>query len=248
MLLTLASAGIDPKSVRITPVPPPQMVANMEVGNMDGFNVGEPWGGVAAQKGVGFTFVATQTLWKNHPEKALVVNSRFATERRDELKGVMKAVLEASKWLDDLANRRQAAATIGGQAYVNAPADVIDARLMGNYALGGNLGNMAFEDDMMLFHRDGATNFPRLGHAVWFMTQYVRFGRLATEPNYQEIARQVILQDLYREVAGEREVEVPDDDMKPFLVQADGGMFDPTQPGTMLGQYAARAASPGGLV
>ena len=240
MHLTLAAAGIDPKTVRITPIPPPQMVANMEVGNMDGFNVGEPWGGVAAQRGIGFTFIATQTLWKNHPEKALVVNSRFASERRDDLKNVMNAVLEASLWLDDMANRRQAATTIGGTAYVNAPAEVIDARLMGNYSLGKNLGEMSFEDDMMLFHRNGETNFPRLSHAIWFMTQYMRFGRLQQAPDYEAIARQTILQDLYTEVATEMEIGIPGDDMKPFMVDADQALFDPADPATMLAAYSAK--------
>jgi hypothetical protein len=70
------------QSTKIKPIPPPQMVANMEAGNMDGYNVGEPWGGVAAKKGVGFTFVATQTLWKHTPRKALGRSgSRFAEER-----------------------------------------------------------------------------------------------------------------------------------------------------------------------
>jgi nitrate/nitrite transport system substrate-binding protein len=40
----LAGAGINPfKDVKSIVVPPPQMVANMRVGNMDGFSVGEPW-------------------------------------------------------------------------------------------------------------------------------------------------------------------------------------------------------------
>ncbi len=242
LMLTLAAAGIDPKSVRITPIPPPQMVANMEAGNMDGFNVGEPWGGVAVERGVGFTFVASQTLWKNHPEKALVVNSRFASERTEELKGVMKAILEASRWLDDLGNRRQAATTIGGPAYVNAPAEVIDARLMGSYALGAGLGTKTFEDDAMVFHREGVTNFPRLAHGIWFMAQYLRFGRLETPPAYDAIAREVILQDLYREVAAEMEIPVPDDDMKPFMVDADRTYFDPADPAGMLRGYTARGA------
>jgi nitrate/nitrite transport system substrate-binding protein len=239
MHLTLATAGIDPASVRITPIPPPQMVANMEAGNMDGYNVGEPWGGVAVARDVGFTFVATQTLWKHHPEKALVVNGRFASERRAELKGVMKAILEASAWLDDMANRGQAAATIGSEAYVNAPADVIDARLMGHYDLGGGLGSMDFADDMMLFHRGGETNFPRVSHGVWFLAQYARFGRLAAlPPETQAMAGSVILQDLYREVAGEVGVAVPDDDMTPFTVEADGIEFDPNHPEEALGAYA----------
>ena len=237
MHLTLAAAGIDPKSVRITPIPPPQMVANMEAGNMDGYNVGEPWGGVAVQRGVGFTFVATQSLWKHHPEKALVVNSRFASERTGELKGVMKAVLEASKWLDDMSNRGQAATTIGGAAYVNAPAEVIDARLMGRYALGKDLGDRAFEDDMMLFYRDGMTNYARPGHAIWFLANYVRFGRLQAPPDYDAVVKSVLLEDLYREVAAEMEVPVPDDGMDPFMVEADGKVFDPTDPAAMLAGY-----------
>ena len=40
----LAAGGIDPdKDVSTIVVPPPQMVANMKVGTMDAFCVGEPW-------------------------------------------------------------------------------------------------------------------------------------------------------------------------------------------------------------
>jgi nitrate/nitrite transport system substrate-binding protein len=237
--LTLAAAGVDPRGVKIKPIPPPQMVANMEAGNMDGYNVGEPWGGVAAKKGVGFTFLATQSLWKHHPEKALVVGSRFAAERRDDLKKVMRAILEASAWLDDMGNRAQAAKVIGGQQYVNAPADVIDARLAGEYDLGGGLGKKTFTDDTMMFHRGGETNFPRVSHGVWFLTQYARFGRLpALPPDAESIAREIVLQDLYAEVASEAGVKVPNDDMAPFLVQADRGEFDPRNPSGALAQYA----------
>jgi nitrate/nitrite transport system substrate-binding protein len=245
--LMLASAGVDPKSTKIKPIPPPQMVANMEAGNMDGYNVGEPWGGVAAKRGVGFTFIATQSLWKHHPEKALVVGSKFAEERRGELKKVMAAILEASKWLDDMGNRAKAAKVIGGQQYVYAPADVIDARLAGNYDLGGGLGTKTFTDDMMLFHRGGETNFPRYSYGIWFMTQYARFGRLPALPaDAEQIARTVILQDLYKEVAKESGVAVPNDDMKPFLVQADRSDFDPNNPSAALTHYASLLRDLGG--
>jgi nitrate/nitrite transport system substrate-binding protein len=167
------------------------------------------------------------------------VNGRFATERRAELKSVMKAILEASAWLDDMTNRGQAAATVGSEAYVNAPADVIDARLMGRYDLGGGLGSMDFTDDMMLFHRGGETNFPRVSHGIWFLAQYARFGRLAAlPPEVHAMAASVVLQDLYREVAGEVGVSVPDDDMTPFTVEADGIEFDPHHPEGALGAYA----------
>jgi nitrate/nitrite transport system substrate-binding protein len=233
----LAAAGVDQNAVQINTIPPPQMVANMKVGNMDGFCVGEPWNGVAVKEQVGYTHIATQDLWADHPEKALVVNAKFAEQRRGDLKKLMRAVLEASIWLDTLANRKQAAGVIGDKAYVNAPADVIDARLEGTYDLGANLGERRFDSDPMLFHKGGQINFPRRGHAVWFMAQYVRFGYLKQAPDYQKIADTLVLQDLYREVAGELTIAVPDDDMQPFTLKLDNHTFDPGDPDGSLARY-----------
>src|SRR5215831_8492544 len=70
----LAAAGVDQKTVKIITVPPAQMVANMKVNNIDGYCVGEPWGGVAVKENIGFTHITTQDIWKHHPEKALVLN------------------------------------------------------------------------------------------------------------------------------------------------------------------------------
>src|SRR5262245_3468847 len=66
----LASGGIHPdKDVALVTIPPPQMVANMKVGKMDGFCVGEPWNARAIADGIGYTAVTTQELWPDHPEK-----------------------------------------------------------------------------------------------------------------------------------------------------------------------------------
>jgi nitrate/nitrite transport system substrate-binding protein len=240
--LTLANAGVDIKKVKIKVIPPPQMVANMAAKNMDGYNVGEPWGGKAVADGIGFTYIATQDLWQHHPEKALVVNNTFATTRRDDLKKVMMAVMEASQFLDDkakfAANRAETAKKIGTTLYVNAKPEVIQARLVGDYNLGTKPGKMAFKDDTMLFHRGGETNYPRLGYGVWFLTQYQRFGLIDKAPAYEAMAKDVILTDLYKEVAKEMKVAVPDDDMAPFQVAADAGSFDPGKPEAALKQYA----------
>lgn len=230
----LSLAGINQKTVKIITIPPPQMVANMKVGNMDGFNVGEPWGGVAVKQGVGFTQIATQDMWKDHPEKALVVNKDFSVKRREDLKKVMMAVMEACRLLDVPANRKQAAAIIGKAPYVNAPADVIEGRLMGDYSLGCNLGTEVYTDDFMLFHKGGMVNFPKKSHAIWAMAQYVRFGYLTEEPNYKAIADKLIMQDLYKEVATAMKVKMPTDDMKPFTLTMDKTPFDPNNPSAYL--------------
>lgn len=46
----LGAGGINPdKDISLITVPPAQMVANMKIGKMDGFCVGEPWGGARSR-------------------------------------------------------------------------------------------------------------------------------------------------------------------------------------------------------
>jgi len=230
----LAAAGVNQKTSKIITIPPPQMVANMKVGNMDGYCVGEPWNGVAVKQGIGFTEISTQDIWKHHPEKAFVVNKQFSETRREDLKNVMKAIMEACKWLDVPANRKKAAAIIGRPPYVNAPADVIEARLMGTYDLGCDQGQEIYTGDYMLYYNKGYVNFPRKSHAIWAMAQFVRFDYLKESPDYQAIAGKLIMQDLYKEVAASMKVPVPDDDMKPFALNLDKVTFDPSKPAEYL--------------
>lgn len=233
----LAASGVDQNKVKIITIPPPQMVANMKVGNMDGFCVGEPWNQVAVKQGIGFTHIATQDLWRNHPEKALVLNKNFSVNRREDLKKVMKAVMEACIWLDDMKNRDEAAEIIGRQSYVNAPAEEIATRLKGVYDLGCDYGQFTYTDDYMLYHNGGKTNFPRKAYGIWYMSQYVRFNYLKESPDYKAIADKIILQDLYKQVAAEMNIPVPDDDMIPFTIDLDKVTFDPNNPEESLKNY-----------
>lgn len=226
----LKACKVDSNVVKIITIPPPQMVANMKVDAMDGFCVGEPWNAQAVDQGIGFTHLTTQDIWKHHPEKALVVTEKFATERPDVLMDVMGAVLKASKWLDDLANRTKAAETVGTAAYINAPAKEIEGRLLGQYNLGAGIPPKTYTDDYMTFFRDGKVNAPRRAHAIWFMSQYRRFGLLKSDPPFQELADQIIVRALYEKVAVKEKVAVPDDDMAPITIKLDNVTFDPKKP------------------
>ena len=228
----MAAAGINQKSVGIITIPPPQMVANMRVDNMEGYCVGEPWNGVAAAQNIGFTHISTQDIWKNHPEKALVVNSEFAATNKEDLKKVMKAIIEACKWLDVMSNRSKAASWLTKPNYVNAPLQVIEARLKGSYDLGCDLGVQKYKDDYMTFYNNGIVNTPKKSYAIWFLAQYVRFGYLKSDPDYKGIAEKLILDDLYAEVA--KEMGVPlQTDMQTFKTTYDV-QFDPNNVATYL--------------
>jgi len=226
----LKATKADASKVKIIPIPPAQMVANMKAGAMDGFCVGEPWNAVAVQQGIGFTHLTTQDLWENHPEKALVVGEKFATEQPEVLQDLMGAILQASKWLDDLSNRPEAAEVIGAANYVSAPPAEIAGRLAGTYDLGAGLPAKTYKGDQMVFFRDGEVNSPRRSYAVWFMAQYQRFGLLKEAPPYMQLADSIILRDAYEKAAAAEKIDVPDDDMAPFEVKLDGVTFDPAKP------------------
>jgi len=227
----MAAAGINQKAVGIITIPPPQMVANMRVDNMEGYCVGEPWNGVAATQNIGFTHISSQDIWKHHPEKALVVNNSFAADK-EELKKVMKAIIEACKWLDNMGNRKKAASWLSKPNYVNAPLQVIEARLAGSYDLGCDLGVNKYKDDYMTFYNNGIVNMPRKSHAIWFLAQFVRFGYLKTEPDYKTIAEELVLDDIYAEVAKEMAVPIQPD-MLAFKTTYDVS-FDPNNVGAYL--------------
>ncbi len=229
----LAACGVNAKSVGIITIPPPQMVANMKVDNMEGFCVGEPWNGVAATQGIGFTHIASQDIWKNHPEKALVVNKTFADGDKEDLKNVMKAIIEACKWLDVMGNRKKAAVFLSRPNYVNAPVQVIEARLMGSTDLGCDLGVQKYKDDYMLFYNNGVVNTPKVAYGIWFMAQYMRFGMLNSAPNYKEVAKKLIMTELYDEVAKSMGVTIQED-MKPFKTNLETITFDPNNPAAYL--------------
>jgi nitrate/nitrite transport system substrate-binding protein len=100
--------------------------------------------------------------------------------------------------------------------------------------LGCDQGTQIYTDNYMLFHRGGEANFPRKSHAIWFMTQFMRFDYLKDAPNFKLIADRIIMQDLYKEVATSMKIKIPEDDMKPFVIDLDKAKFDPNSPGEYL--------------
>ncbi len=222
----LLATKADRSKITINPIPPPQMVQNMKVGNMDGYCVGEPWNAVAVAQGIGFTHLATQDLWLHHPEKALVVNEKVARDNGLMIE-MIGAVLKASRWLDDLDNRAEAATTLGAPNYVSAPAEEIKGRLLGKYDLGADLGTKDFGGKQMMFFRGGKVSAPRRSHGYWALAQYQRMGLLSSAPPYKELVDAIVLRDLYEKAADKAGVDVPDDDMSPFEVVLDGVTFDP---------------------
>ncbi|BCM89207.1 bicarbonate transport ATP-binding protein CmpC [Abditibacteriota bacterium] len=204
MRATLDAAGLTPDDYKIVTVPPPQMVLNLQMGQIDGFCAGEPWPALAASRNAGWTFLASQDIWPDHPEKALVLSPQFWEERRDNVKALMKALLEACLWLDDPRHLDRAAQRLAAPEYVGTAYEVIKGRLEGVYKLGDGKGERDFSDSKMAFSKGGTLNAPRAEYARWFLSHFAPFG-LGTTPEINEdaLTAQLILSDLYLEVVQE---------------------------------------------
>lgn len=225
----LASAGINPiKDIRSVVVPPPQMVANMRIGNMDGMSVGEPWNHRAIMDGVGITAANSQDVWKDHPEKVLGTTADFVKKYPNTARAVTMAVLEASRWIDaNLQNKMKMAETVAQKSYINTSVDAINQRIMGRYQNG--LGKTWDDPNHMKFFNDGAVNFPYLSDGMWFLTQHKRWGLLKDHPDYLAVARQINQIDIYKQAASALNVKVPKDVMRTSKL-IDGVVWDGKDP------------------
>ncbi len=237
----LAAHGIDPfKDVKTITVPPPQMVANMRVGNMDGYCVGEPWNNRAIVDKIGFTVNTTQDIWKDHPEKTLGCTAEFVQKNPNTARAMTAAILEASKWIDaSLSNRQKTADIIADRAYVNTDRDVIVARMLGRYDNG--IGKVWDDKDYMKFYNDGYVNFPYLSDGMWFMTQHRRWGLIKTDPDYLAVAKQVNRIDIYKDAAAATKTALPKDPMRTAKM-IDGVTWDGKDPKQYAGTFKIKAA------
>ena len=234
----LAAGGINPdRDVTLITIPPAQMVANMKVGKMDGYCVGEPWGARAIADGIGFTAITTQQIWKDHPEKVLGFTEEFALRNPRTVKAMMRAVLEASQWNDKLDNRVRMAEVVGQPQYVNAAKEVILGRMLGDYDYGD--GRKEKDKYYMTFF-DRQTNFPMKSHGTWWLSQFRRWGMVKELPDYKGLVDRVHRPDIYREVAKEMGVETPREDTRKETF-FDGGVFDPADPEKYAKSFAVHS-------
>lgn len=229
----LAANGVNPfTEAKVITVPPPQMVANMRVDNMDGFCVGEPWNARAIRDKIGFTAVTTQEIWKDHPEKILGTTAEWVAKHPNTARALIMAVLDASRYIDTMSNRSQVAKVIADKAYVNTDFDSIEDRMLGQYDNGN--GKKWQDPNYMKFFNDGKVNFPYLSDGMWFLTQHKRWGLLKEDPDYMAEAKKVNQIKLYTEAATQLKIAVPKSPMRTATL-IDGKVWDGKDPK----QYAA---------
>ncbi|QOV89556.1 nitrate ABC transporter ATP-binding protein [Humisphaera borealis] len=224
----LAAGGIHPdRDINLTVTPPPLMLASLRQGEMSGFCVGEPWNAKAISEGLGYTAAASQDVWADHPEKVLAFGENFVNEQPDTLKRCLAAMNEASAWIDDPQNKPETAHIVGKREYCNVREEQILPRLRGQYDFGdGRTKNYAVHPIRFSTAR---VNYPQTKYAIWFLTQFRRWGQLAETPDYTTIAERVYRGDLYELIGRPTEFD-PIQANTTVETLCDSKVFDPAFP------------------
>ena len=244
----LAAGGIDPnQDVSVVPIPPPQMVANMKVGTMEAFCVGEPWNAQLVNQQEGYTALVTGQLWKDHPEKALSMRKDWVDANPKAAKAILMGVMEAQKWCDDPANRPELVTIVSGRNFFNIPAEIVTPPFEGRYTMGD--GQEAINDFKMgpLYWKDdiGSVSYPYKSHDLWFLVESLRWGfyrdNLKDVDNVKQIIDRVNREDIWKEAAQEAGfTDIPTSSSRGIETFFDGKTFDPENPEAYLNSLAIK--------
>jgi nitrate/nitrite transport system substrate-binding protein len=233
----LAAGGIDPdKDIETIVVPPPQMVANMKVGTMDCFCVGEPWNLQLINQKIGYTAVNTGEIWAKHPEKSLGMRAAWVDKYPKAAQAILMAVMEAQQWADKAENKKELATIMGKRQWMNCPVEDVYDRSAGKFDYG--IPGKVVEDSphIMKYWRDHAS-YPFQSHDLWFLTEDIRWGKYEAGFDTKALIAKVNRQDLWKEAAktlGVAAADIPASTSRGKETFFDGKVFDPENPAAYL--------------
>lgn len=227
----LAEHGLDAdKDVELRVYAPPDSVANMAAGNLDGMLFAEPWGQRAVFEGVGFLHLLTRDIFPGHPCCTLAVTEKFIKENPNSYGAMFRAVVRATEFADK--NRAQVAELLAGPNYLNQPKTVLEQVLLGRYADG--LGKIVTVED-----RIGFKAFPYESTAIWLLTQLRRWNMIPADVNYHDLARTVFLSTDAAKRMNDMGITPPSPSVKHTIL---GKEFDSSKPDEYLKSFTIRRA------
>ncbi len=241
----LAAGGIDPdKDVSTIVVPPAQMVANMKVGNMAAFCVGEPWNDQLVHQDIGYTACTTGEVWKDHPEKSLGMRADWVDKNPKAAMAVLMATMEAQQWCEKMENKDEMANIIGKRQWFNVPpADIVN-RIKGDIDYGD--GRKVTGSDLLMKFWKGGVSYPYQSHELWFLIENQRWGKVPADLDTKAIIGKVNREDLWRTAAkniSAADADIPKTTSRGKETFFDGKVFDPEDPKAYLASLQIKKVS-----
>ncbi len=228
----VAEHGLDPdKDIQIRVVPPPEMVANLRAGNLDGYLSPDPFNQRAVWEKIGFIHILTKEIWEGHPCCAFACSKEFTNRYPNTYSALLKAIVDATHYSAKAENRIEISAAIAPKNYLNQPEPVIRQVLTGRYADG--LGGIQDVPDRIDFDP-----FPWHSMAVWILTQMKRWGYIKGDLEYNKIAEAVYLASDAGAKMKELGYTPPTETYKNYTIM--GKEFDYTKPEQYINSFAIR--------
>ncbi len=229
----VAEFGIDPdQDIQIRVVPPPEMVANLRAGNLDGYLSPDPFNQRAVYEGIGFIHILTKDIWEGHPCCAFACSQKFARELPNTYAALFKAIVDATHYSSAPENRAEIARAISPRNYLNQPEVVVKQVLTGRYVDGLEKKVHSVPD------RIDFDPFPWHSMAVWILTQMKRWGYVKGNIDYKAIAEQVYVAAETAAVMKDLGYEPPAATYRNYTIM--GKTFDYRQPEQYVNSFAIR--------
>lgn len=228
----VAEAGLDPdRDIQIRVVPPPEMVANLRAGNIDGYLGPDPFNQRAVFEEIGFIHLLTKELWNGHPCCAFGTSTEFIQKNPNTFAALFRAVMTSAAMAREPKNRELIAKVIAPQAYLNQPETVLTQVLTGRFADG--LGKVQNVPDRADFDP-----IPWQSMAVWILTQMKRWGYVKGDVNYRQLAEKVFLLADAKKTMESLDMKPPAGAYPKFTVM--GKVFDPEKPDAYVSSFAIK--------
>jgi len=227
----LAEGGVHPdKDVQIRVVPPPEMVANLKAGNVDGYLAPDPFNQRAVYENAGYIYLLSKEIWEGHPCCAFAISKEFASTYPNTFQALFKAIVDATHFASKAENRKPIAKAIAPKNYLNQPVIVLEQVLTGRYADGlGNIKNVPNRIDF--------DPFPWHSMAVWILTQMKRWKHVDSNFDYKKVAEQVYLAAECDRISKEQGFDTHGNTYKKHTLM-NGKVFDPARPDEYLSSFS----------
>ena len=224
----LATDGIDPdQDVNLMVIPPAEMLDRLKKGEIDGYCAGEPWNTQAVAEKIGFVIATDLDIWSSYLEKVLGVREDWANKYPETHLALIKALIEACEYCDDLRHRDEIAELIAQPNYLNTDLKYIRPGFIEPYNRGtGEPAQMLPQFNEFYVNK---TNFPSRVEGLWILVQMARWGIVPFPRNWIEVLDKVRRSDIYSEAARQLKLPGLEPERNAFKL-FDGSVFNPDNP------------------
>ncbi len=184
-----------PDDIDVRTVPPPLMARALAADEIDAFCVGEPWGSIAVDEGIGELLLPGSAIWAFAPEKVLAVRHDWTGTRPELTARLIRATWRAARWLAQPDTLSTASEVLARPEYLDMSAEIVERALTGRLSI-APMGELRGVRGFLDFH-DGAAGFPWRTYGDWIAGRLA--GRMGLDRvQAREAGKAVFRSDLYR--------------------------------------------------